>query len=291
MPKHPRQANKTWITSLLLATLLFTPLTHATDTITYYHLDALGSPVAATDEQGNVVWREDYQPYGGRIDKNPAAENNTRWYIGHPQDEVSGLTYMGARWYDPTMGRFMAVDPKPFNANDLHSFNRYSYANNNPYTYVDPDGRSSIDERFRNAYMGKQLDAGFGPGGTGGGAWRFGYKSSSQAMVEAEQRATQKLQETVTKSGFLRDFASKNTKSWSAMFKSEGEARALAREKLGANPVELEPGKLRSADSKWQYRAKPGDVADNHIHLEELNPKTGEVLQNLHLRWPEGAGR
>jgi hypothetical protein len=90
---------------------------------------------------------------------------------------------------------------------------------------------------------------------------------------------------------FVKDFDTKNTKNWSAMFKSEGEARALAREQLGANAVEVEANKWRSADGKWQYRAKPGDVSDNHIHLEELNPNTGEVLQNLHLRWPEGAGR
>ena len=31
---------------------------HATETLTYYHLDALGSPVAASDEQGTVIWRE-----------------------------------------------------------------------------------------------------------------------------------------------------------------------------------------------------------------------------------------
>ncbi|WP_269531858.1 Ig-like domain-containing protein [Chitinimonas sp. BJYL2] len=93
------------------------------------------------------------------------------------------------------------------------------------------------------------------------------------------------------KKGFPKDFPTKNTKDWSGTFKSEGEARALAREKLGANPVEVEANKWRSADGKWQYRAKPGDVGDNHIHLEELNPQTGEVLQNLHLRWPEGAER
>ena len=91
--------------------------------------------------------------------------------------------------------------------------------------------------------------------------------------------------------GFVKDFATKNTKNWSAMFKSEGEARALAVAKLGKNAVKVEPGKLRSADGVWQYRAKPGDVGENHIHLEQLNPKTGEVLQNFHLRWPEGAGR
>jgi hypothetical protein len=90
---------------------------------------------------------------------------------------------------------------------------------------------------------------------------------------------------------FPRDFSTKGTKDWSAAFKSEGEARAFARTKLGKNPIEVEPGKWRSADGKWQYRAKPVDLNDNHVHLEELNPVTGEVLQNLHLRWKEGTGR
>jgi hypothetical protein len=63
--------------------------------------------------------------------------------------------------------------------------------------------------------------------------------------------------------------------------RSEGEARALAREKLGPEPIQVAPGKLRSATGKWQYRAKPADVEKGHIHLEELNPETGEVKQNL----------
>ena len=85
--------------------------------------------------------------------------------------------------------------------------------------------------------------------------------------------------------GYPKDFATKNTKNWSAQFNSERDARALAREKLGKDPLEVEPNKWRSQDGKWQYRAKPGDLEENHIHLEELNPNTGEVLQNLHLRW------
>ena len=88
-----------------------------------------------------------------------------------------------------------------------------------------------------------------------------------------------------------KDFATKQTKNWSGAFKSESEARQLARTKIGRDPIEVEPGKWRSQDGKWQYRAKPGDLADRHIHLEELDPATGEVLQNLHLRWPENMGR
>ncbi|WP_440055935.1 RHS repeat-associated core domain-containing protein [Pseudoalteromonas sp. T1lg65] len=46
---------------------------------------------------------------------------------------------MQARYYDPVIGRFYSNDPLGFR--DVHSFNRYAYANNNPYKYVDPDGK------------------------------------------------------------------------------------------------------------------------------------------------------
>ena len=54
------------------------------------------------------------------------------------------LSYFGARYYDPSIGRFMGVDPEGFNPNSVHSFNRYAYGNNNPYKYVDPDGRNPL---------------------------------------------------------------------------------------------------------------------------------------------------
>jgi uncharacterized protein RhaS with RHS repeats len=45
---------------------------------------------------------------------------------------------MQARYYDPMIGRFYSNDP--IGIRDVHSFNRYAYAANNPYKYVDPDG-------------------------------------------------------------------------------------------------------------------------------------------------------
>ncbi|MGH8601618.1 MAG: RHS repeat-associated core domain-containing protein, partial [Gammaproteobacteria bacterium] len=57
------------------------------------------------------------------------------------QDADSGMVYAGARYYDPLIGRFMAVDPVGFKVSDPMTFNRYSYGNNNPYKYVDPDGK------------------------------------------------------------------------------------------------------------------------------------------------------
>jgi len=48
---------------------------------------------------------------------------------------------MQARYYDPVIGRFYSNDPIGFR--DVHSFNRYAYANNNPYRYSDPTGMCS----------------------------------------------------------------------------------------------------------------------------------------------------
>lgn len=107
----------------------------------FYHLDALGSPIAATDEGGNLLWREEYQPYGDKIQNDPASTINSRAFTGHPHDDTTGLTYAGARHYDPVVGRFMGVDPAPFVENNIHSFNRYAYGNNNPFKYIDRDGR------------------------------------------------------------------------------------------------------------------------------------------------------
>ena len=50
---------------------------------------------------------------------------------------------MQARYYDPVIGRFYSNDPVGFNPNNIHSFGRYTYGNNNPYRYTDSDGRES----------------------------------------------------------------------------------------------------------------------------------------------------
>lgn len=47
------------------------------------------------------------------------------------------------RYYDPVAGRFLSEDPVLTDVNSGASFNRYVYANNNPYRYIDPDGRQA----------------------------------------------------------------------------------------------------------------------------------------------------
>ena len=116
--------------------------------IATFHTDPAGSPLLATDNAGKVLWTENYAPFGDRYVKAKTG-TNTQFFHGKEQDSTTGLQYFGARWYDPTIGRFMGVDPvtaDPANKNGItHQFNRYAFANNNPYRFTDPDGRESND--------------------------------------------------------------------------------------------------------------------------------------------------
>jgi len=113
-------------------------------TTTYFIQDALGSPVATMDESGNTLWKKQYHPYGREHDADPASFSNRVSFTGHAYDRELELDYMGARYYDPIIGRFMGVDSIEIDPNDPRTFNRYAYANNNPYRYMDPDGRLPI---------------------------------------------------------------------------------------------------------------------------------------------------
>jgi RHS repeat-associated protein len=79
--------------------------------------------------------RQHNKPYG----KTTEIAKDDIGYAGHKYDTDLNLSYMQARYYDPVIGRFYSNDPVGFT--NIHTFNRYAYANNNPYKYVDPDGR------------------------------------------------------------------------------------------------------------------------------------------------------
>jgi RHS repeat-associated protein len=107
--------------------------------VKYQHTDALGTPVAQTGANRAVLERSEYEPYGRLMDR---PIDDRIGFTGHMQDTQTGLTYMQQRYYDPVAGVFLSADPVAVrSAGD--NFHRYRYANNNPYRYVDPDGRET----------------------------------------------------------------------------------------------------------------------------------------------------
>jgi RHS repeat-associated protein len=113
----------------------------ATETVTYYYTDPQGTVLATADAQGNILSRSDYRPYGEQAQGAPASGPG---YTGHVNDPDTDLVYMQARYYDPTVGRFLSADPASMGPGSPTQFNRYAYGANNPVSNVDPDGRNAV---------------------------------------------------------------------------------------------------------------------------------------------------
>jgi len=109
----------------------------ATERVTYVHTDAQGSVVALSDENGQIIERRYYEPYGAVLDTVVEGPG----YTGHVHDGATGLAYMQQRYYDPVLGIMLSADPVETLQAPVVGFNRYRYANSNPYSFTDPDGR------------------------------------------------------------------------------------------------------------------------------------------------------
>ena len=165
--------------------------------IIYYHNDALGSPVVATDANGDVLWQEEYSPYGSRLLLESqesdcssgtcipveSAWDEKQWFTGKLEESRSGIQYFGARWYEPEIGRFLSVDPVQFREDNIFSFNRYAYANNNPYKYIDPDGRVPVIVTAIVGAVSGAVSGGLGAAATGGGDLSIAVGAGVGALV------------------------------------------------------------------------------------------------------------
>jgi RHS repeat-associated protein len=127
--------------------------------VEYYHLDALGSVRAISNEAGEVIERHNYLPFGEEWEANPTAPGDARKFTGKERDTETGLDYFGARYYTSGTGRFTTVDPVitlEENLIDPQRWNRYAYVRNNPLRYTDSDGRA-IDIILDIAFIGYDL--------------------------------------------------------------------------------------------------------------------------------------
>jgi RHS repeat-associated protein len=99
--------------------------------------DALGSVLALANSSGTIVTQYSYDPFGGTTTAGTANSNSSQ-YTGRENDN-NGLYYYRARYYSPSMHRFVSQDPVGFAGS---STNLYAYAGNTPTNLRDPSGRS-----------------------------------------------------------------------------------------------------------------------------------------------------
>ncbi len=106
---------------------------------TYYTQNAHGDVVNLTDKDGKVTKKYTYDAFGveKNIDEN---DTNAFRYCGEYFDSESGTIYLRARYYDPSIGRFISRDSYTGDNIDPLSLNLYTYCLNNPMHFVDENG-------------------------------------------------------------------------------------------------------------------------------------------------------
>ncbi|MGH9436539.1 MAG: RHS repeat domain-containing protein [Terriglobia bacterium] len=120
-------------------------------TTCYLSYDHLGSVRLVTDQNGNVVARHGFLPFGQEIPANTVGRNS-QWgsktdveqkFTGQIRDTETGMDYFHARYFDAPLGRFNSPDPENAGADmtDPQTWNAYAYVRNNPLALTDPGGQ------------------------------------------------------------------------------------------------------------------------------------------------------
>jgi RHS repeat-associated protein len=135
----------------------------------FFHTDALGSVVALTDINGNIVETYQYEAFGKALIKDAQGSTHSQSTVSNPFmfagaefDPETGLYHMGFRYYGSESGRFLQEDYIP-------SIDQYVYAHNNPTLLVDPLGLCPTDNPILNLLGGFGNGLSLGITGTQGG--------------------------------------------------------------------------------------------------------------------------
>lgn len=146
------------------------PFVRQTNTNEYYHADALGSTLRLTDAAGSVTTSYSYEAFGKTTITGTSA--NPFQYTGRENDGT-GVYYYRARYYSPTMQRFISEDPllkercwQQLSPDVVPKFKRftkgkpiippppllhgYAYVDNNPIRFADPSGLDKDDPQCNN---------------------------------------------------------------------------------------------------------------------------------------------
>ncbi|MGH8176857.1 MAG: RHS repeat-associated core domain-containing protein, partial [Steroidobacter sp.] len=102
----------------------------------FLHADHLGTIIGASSAS-SVLERYEYGPFGEALGSAAAMQNAYRYTAR--EAEAPDLYYYRARYYDPTVGRFISEDPLGIASGET---NLYRYAANNPIHAADPTGEA-----------------------------------------------------------------------------------------------------------------------------------------------------
>ncbi|MFG2355542.1 RHS repeat-associated core domain-containing protein [Streptomyces sp. NPDC048521] len=110
-----------------------------TSKLSWIMSDDQASTQLTVDTATGTAQRRRYLPFGAQRGSTSLPAATDRGFLGKPEDDTAGLSILGARMYDASLGRFLNPDPlsTPYQPQTL---NAYSYSANNPIAYNDPSG-------------------------------------------------------------------------------------------------------------------------------------------------------
>ena len=231
----------------------------------WFHSDHLGSTRWTTKLDGTTDESFAYTAFGQRL--NTATE--ARGYAGHRLDEASGLVYMQARYYDPSLGIFISPDTMTPDPLSSQAFHRYSYVYNNPISNTDPSGHAPVVAAVATAVM---------VGGSAAATW-----VTATAFLAAGVTTLgyfTKNTDLLTLGGILMGFATGGAMGQS--FFQASMAFALS----PRSP--LDPGLQRALG--WAYTAYGLIMKSTQSQLPKPNPEAGKYLRRAAQEMLDGQG-
>lgn len=113
-------------------------------TLSFLGSDHQGTSSLSINPATGAVSQRRFDPYGVSRGDAMGPWPGEKGFVGGTLDAQTGLTHIGAREYDPELGRFISVDPI-IDYTQPQQMNGYAYADNSPVTRSDPSGMQSED--------------------------------------------------------------------------------------------------------------------------------------------------
>jgi RHS repeat-associated protein len=142
----------------------------------YYIVDGNKNVRAMVDTSGSLVAEYDYNPFGKIVVSSGAYKDANKYrFSSEYHDDETGLVYYNYRYYSPTLGRWLSLDP----IGKKGGFNLYGFCRNNPINRWDHLGQISLGIKMFTKYSWRLSKIGiFGIFGVAHNWW-----SSSNAVV------------------------------------------------------------------------------------------------------------
>ncbi|WP_176835548.1 MULTISPECIES: RHS repeat protein [unclassified Paenibacillus] len=153
----------------------------AAGTKMYYMHNGHGDVVGLVNAAGQVVNSYTYDIWGNPVTTQETVAQPFR-YSGEFWDSSTGLQYLRARWYDPSVGRFINEDTYEGDISNPLSLNLYTYVSNNPLRYTDPTGHEAFDYN-QATYLANTAAT-----GSGNYQWALGYILKNTLLDDNQAR-------------------------------------------------------------------------------------------------------